>query len=151
MTPLAIPDAILRELYAHALACFPEECCGYLVGPDGAITVDEAVRCRNAQPDGANPVAPERGADRGFAIDGAELFAFFRSFRTDRPARIVYHSHTNGQAYFSDVDRSAERQTRYDVQHLVIGVLETGVTEAALFAWSEPHAMHVELARWSAS
>lgn len=147
MQPLAIPDALLASIYAHAIACFPDECCGYLVGSDGAI--DEVVRCRNAQADGANPVAPDRGADRGFAIDGPELFAFFRTFRTERPARIVYHSHTNGSAYFSDVDRIAERQTRYEVQHLVVGVLATGVTEAALFAWSDDAATHVELARWS--
>ena len=38
-------------------------------------------------------------------IAGAELFAFARSFDSDRPARIVYHSHTNGRAYFSEVDR----------------------------------------------
>lgn len=147
MTPLAIPDALLAEIYAHACACFPDECCGYLVGPAG--TVDELVRCRNAQADGANPVAPERTAERGFVIDGPELFAFWKTFRSERPARIVYHSHTNGGAYFSDVDRMADRQTRYEVQHLVVGVLATGVTEAALFVWSEPHQMHVEVARWS--
>src|SRR5262249_22830374 len=107
VTPIAIPDDVLAAIYAHALAAFPDECCGYLVGAAPG-SVDTAVACRNAQADGDHAIAPElaaRGADTGFVIAGRELFQFARSFATDRPARIVYHSHTNGQAYFSTIDR----------------------------------------------
>ena len=124
MTPIEIPDDVLAAVYAHAIAAFPEECCGYLVGAaPGAV--DRAIACRNAWADGGHPIVPElaaRGADQGFVIAGAELFRFARSFDTDRPARVVYHSHTNGRAYFSTVDRRIAAGPAYPVQHVVIGV-----------------------------
>ena len=90
MTPIAIPDDVLAAIYAHAIAAFPDECCGYLIGraPDA---VDAAVPCRNAQASGppAVPELADRGADTGFAIAGEELFRFARGFDTARPPRIV--------------------------------------------------------------
>ncbi len=126
MTPIAIPSDVRAAIYAHAIAAFPDECCGYLVGA-ALGAVDGAVPCRNAQADGEHPVAPERGADTGFVIAGAELFRFARSFDTDRPARIVYHSHTNGRAYFSTVDRRMAAGPAYPVQHVVVGVTAPSV------------------------
>ncbi len=134
------------DLRPRARAEFPAECCGYLLGDP----VDTAVACRNAQLDGDHPTAPDRGADTGFVIAGAELFAFARSFDGPRPARVVYHSHTNGRAYFSHVDREVARLAGYPVEHLVVGVTSQGVTEAAQFAWSADAADFIELARWPA-
>lgn len=147
MTPVAIPRDVLAAIYAHALASFPDECCGYLVGAT-AEAVDAIVPCRNAQGDGSHPIAPERGADTGFVITGEELLRFARSFDTDRPARVVYHSHTNGRAYFSTVDRQMAAGPAYPVQHVVVGVSHGAVHEAAQFAWSTAAGDHVEIARW---
>jgi proteasome lid subunit RPN8/RPN11 len=148
VTPrIDIPRDVLIAIYAHARAAFPDECCGYLIGasPDA---VDAVVRCRNAQSSGNHPLAPDRGADTGFVIDGPELFRFARSFDTERPARIVYHSHTNGQAYFSTLDRRVAAGPAYPVQHVVVGVVAGRVTEAAQFAWSADAGDYVEIARW---
>lgn len=153
MTAIQIPEPLRAEIYAHARAAFPAECCGYLTGPADAPSVDAIARCRNAQLDGLHPTAPERGAETGFVIAGAELLAFARSLGGERPARIVYHSHTHGRAYFSDVDRDvavAGGGPVYPVQHLVVGVTAGGVTEAAQFAWSAAAGAYVEVARWSA-
>jgi len=127
---------VLRAAAAHAVRCFPLECCGY-------ITDDGVVECTNAQASGVHPTVPERGAETGFVIAGAELLAFARSFDGRAPARVVYHSHTNGRAYFSEVDRDVARGAGYPVHHLVIGVDAAGPTEAALF-----DAAFVEIARW---
>ena len=126
----------LKAAAAHAVRCFPHECCGYL-------TDLRVVACTNAQDSGVHPTVPERGADAGFVIAGAELLAFARSFDGPEPARVVYHSHTNGRAYFSEVDRDVARGAGYPVHHLVIGVDASGPTEAALF-----DANFVEIARW---
>jgi proteasome lid subunit RPN8/RPN11 len=149
MTAIAIPPEVRARIYAHAIAAYPAECCGYLTGRRGEDRVDTAVACRNAQLDGDHPIAPARGAETGFVIAGAELLAFARSFDSDHPARIVYHSHTNGRAYFSDIDRAVAAGPTYPVQHLVIGVLDGAVTEAAQFAWSDSERDHVQIARWT--
>ncbi|HEU0036908.1 MAG TPA: Mov34/MPN/PAD-1 family protein [Kofleriaceae bacterium] len=148
MRAIAIPDELRTRIYAHARATYPAECCGYLVGaaPD---RVDGAVECHNAQASGLHPTEPARGADTGFVIAGAELLAFARSFDGARPARIVYHSHTNGRAYFSTVDRELAAGPAYPVQHLVVGVTAERVVECAQFAWSDALRDHVEIARWS--
>lgn len=151
MTPIAIPHGVLALVYEHARAAFPDECCGYLVGPRHGASVEAAVVCRNAQRDGDHPTHPDRDADTGFVISGSELFAFARSLDGDHPARVVYHSHTNGRAYFSEVDRqvaSSAAGPHYPVQHLVVGVTATGITEAAQFAWSDEARDFVEVARW---
>ena len=111
MIAVRIPDAVLAAVEAHACEAFPHECCGYLRGHQSGNEVDEVVRCRNAQTDGEHPTHPERGAETGFVITGTELFAFAKTFQTDRPAAIVYHSHTNGRAYFSAVERSRSDET----------------------------------------
>jgi len=149
---ITIPDELRVTLYEHALATFPAECCGYLTGPAGGGHVDAMIPCRNAQADGEHPIAPERGAETGFVIAGAELLAFARSFDTERPARIVYHSHTNGRAYFSAIDHALADGPAYPVQHVVIGVASgfagTLVTEVAQFVWSDVARAYVEIARW---
>ncbi len=136
-------------MYLHALKVFPEECCGYLCGPRDGRGVDTAVACRNAQADGEHPVTPERGADTGFVIAGAELLSFARRFDTDRPPRIVYHSHSNGRAYFSEVDRQMASGPAYPVQHVVIGAVADAITEVAQYAWSETAHDYLEVARWT--
>jgi len=154
VTPIAIPPEVRAAIYAHARAAFPHECCGYLVGAaPGAV--DAAVACRNAQADGGHPIAPARGAETGFVIEGDELLRFARSFDSACPARVIYHSHPNGRAYFSSVDRAMAAGPAYPVQHVVIGVAPGAgdaprVTEVAQFAWSDAAGDHVEVARWTA-
>lgn len=149
--PFSIPPQLLAAVCGQARAEFSAECCGYLTGPAGGDAVDALVPCRNAQAGGEHPLVPERGADAGFVIAGAELFAFAKSFDGPAPARIVYHSHTNGRAYFSDVDRemaAGPEGPAYPVQHLVVGLDAERITEVAQFAWSDEARDFVEVARW---
>ncbi len=152
MTPsVRIPDDLLAAILAHAVEAFPAECCGYL-------SATELIRCRNAQADGEHPTHPERSEETGFVIAGRELFEFARSFQSERPPVAVYHSHTNGRADFSQVDRinAVARSARgasepvYPVQHLVVGVTADGPTEVAIFAWSDDEEDFVEVARFDA-
>ena len=159
MTAIAISEELLAQLYAHARVAFPAECCGYLVGPRGADRAVAVMACTNAQPGAGHrtpssvgPEASQRTPETGFSIAGRELFELVRSLDGPRPARVVYHSHTNGRAYFSELDHafaSADGRPVYPVQHLVIGVVATGVTEIAQFGWSDALNRHVELARWN--
>jgi len=153
--PLKIPQSILEQVCEEARRAFPAECCGWLAGPSaGAV---EAVRpCGNAQQAGAHPTAADRDAERAYVIAGDDLLAFDRSFDGPAPARAVYHSHPNGRAYFSDTDRAVALSPwgdgpTYPVQQLVVGIDESGVREAALFAWSEEQRDFIEVARYPVS
>lgn len=150
MRAVTIAADLLPQIYAQARAAFPAECCGYLRGPARSDAVDEVVACHNAHE--PSSIIPDRSQDTAFAIDGRELLAFVRSLDTDRPAKVIYHSHTNGRAYFSDVDRRASAEPSgpyYPVQHLVVGVTADRVAEAAVFGWDTASRDFVELARWS--
>lgn len=51
-SPLPLPTLsrkILAEIYAHARETYPEECCGFLIGPRGSAVIDEVRRCVNEQ------------------------------------------------------------------------------------------------------
>jgi len=127
-----IRPELLDQVYAHARETFPAECCGYL-------TDHRVVRCTNVA--AGEPLVAGRTDDTAFAIGGRELLDFARSFDGSEPARILYHSHTNGRAYISATDRA--HAGGYPVRHLVIGITAQGVVEAALFDTD-----FVELARW---
>ncbi len=149
MTPIEIPDEVRAAIYAHALSAFPQECCGYLIGPRDGRRVETVIACRNAQADGDHSIASDRSAETGFVIAGAELLRFARAFDSDQPPRVVYHSHSNGRAYFSEVDRQMASGPTYPVQHVVIGAVGGAITEVAQFAWSDAEHDYVEVARWS--
>jgi len=74
-----------------------------------------------------------------FGVDDQLLLA--RSFDSDDPAAIVYHSHPDGGVEFSAADRrgamSDGRPLYESLAYLVIGCDENGVTGAALYAFAD--------------
>lgn len=153
VAPLNIPAGILDSVYREARAAFPAECCGWLVGPPGGSVVAAIRPAANAQDAGAHPTASERTAESAYVFNSADLLALNHSFDSDTPARIIYHSHPNGQAYLSDTDRAVAASPwgdgpAYPVQQLVVGIDAQRVAEAALFAWDDAAGGFVELARY---
>jgi proteasome lid subunit RPN8/RPN11 len=138
-----ISETLLAAVYAEARKAFPFECCGWLT--------DDAIRpCVNAQ--GEPGGIAGRGAETAYVIAGADLLELNRGFDGPTPARVIYHSHPNGRAYFSKTDQEVATSPwgdgpAYPVQHLVVGVDATRVVEAALFAWSDEANGWVEVAR----
>ena len=153
--PIGIPPALLAEVYRHARAAFPAECCGWLLGPRGGAAVTRVRPCVNAY-DAApaeHPTAPDRSAETAYVIAGADLIELSRSLDGPEPPRVIYHSHPNGRAYFSDTDRQVAADPwgegpAYPVQQLVVGLDAVRVVEAGLFAWDDGARGFVEVARW---
>ncbi len=118
----------LLAIYRQARAEFPRECCGYIRG-------DEVIACRNRQ-DQLHALDPEvhpRTAENGYNIGGRELLDLTRSFETDTPVRIIYHSHPRVGAYFSEEDTRAAIAAGYPVDYLVVDVQDDEIKEAKLF------------------
>jgi proteasome lid subunit RPN8/RPN11 len=129
-----IPRAVLEAIYAHAREGYPEEVCGFIVANN------EAKRCENRQNalHAEDPVAFPRDARTAYNIGAKDLFFLDRSQRTDRPVKIIYHSHVDVGAYFSAEDERAatsEGELLYPVDYLVVDVRADGVRGAKLFTF----------------
>ncbi|MGH1340412.1 MAG: Mov34/MPN/PAD-1 family protein [Nannocystales bacterium] len=125
-------EAHLESIYAQAQAEFPKECCGYIHGRGADARV---VQCKNRQ-DQLHAFSPKdhpRTAENGYNIGGRELLDLTRSFESDDPATIIYHSHPRVGAYFSGEDTSAALSAGLPVDYLVIDAQEDGIGGAVLF------------------
>ena len=153
LSPVQIPAHILAAIYKHAQDAYPAECCGWLSGPAGEWSVDEARKVENVQAEGGHPTHPGRGVETAYVFSPEDLLALNESLDGDRPARVIYHSHPNGRAYMSKIDLRVATSPwgdgpAYPVQQLVVGVEEGRVVESALFAWSDQEQGFVEIARF---
>ena len=152
--PLTIPPDILRQVYAHARASFPAECCGWLAGPRDGDAVTTARPCNNAQSQGIHPTASMRGEETAYVFSKEDVLAFNQEIDSEEPPRIIYHSHPNGRSYLSNVD--IENATdpwgdgkMFPVQQLVVGIDAERVVEAKLFDWSDEARTFVEIAQFT--
>ena len=152
--PVEIGTDILEEIYREARKSFPAECCGWLSGARDGARVRLVRSCINDQASGNHPTVAERSSESAYVLSGEDLLALNRSFDTEEPALVIYHSHPNGQAYLSETDRQVATspwgdEPAYPVQQVVIGINERRVVEAAHFAWSEEERGFVEIARYA--
>jgi adenylyltransferase/sulfurtransferase len=114
-------ESALTAIYTHAERAYPEECCG-LVLSDGTVRP-----CANALGQaGAAPLGPSaRSARDGYTLSFDDTVFLQRSLDSDRPTRIVYHSHPDAGAHFSAEDRERALlgdEPIYPVSHLVVEV-----------------------------
>jgi proteasome lid subunit RPN8/RPN11 len=148
--PLHIPDEILHAIYRQARDEFPNECCGWLTGPKDGDAVTTRRPAVNAYQPGAHPTANDRTAERAYVITGEDLMELYNTLDSANPPRVIYHSHPNGRAYFSETDQSIAASPwgdgpAYPVQQLVVGIDGRRVVEARLFAWDDKAGEYVEI------
>ena len=107
---LQLPAAVLQELHAHALECYPNECCGFHRGSahwDAHKLTGHSVRDQRSR---QVPQARSRSrfrARRTFYFKINELRAaraFDQGDKSGEPIKVIYHSHPNVGAYFSAGD-----------------------------------------------
>ncbi|MGX7827232.1 EamA family transporter [Actinokineospora sp. 24-640] len=134
----------LDRLYRHATAAHPAEACGFI--RESGVT-----ECANVidQLSAGRPEDFTRTVHTGYAFGGADLRTLAESFDGEDPVRVIYHSHPDVGAYFSDEDhRHAvfEGMPVYPVRHLVIDATADGARGARLFDFSETAGRYVEIA-----
>lgn len=148
-SPITIDRAVLDEVDAHAVAEYPNESCGFLTGPsaDGA-RVDRVIRAVNLADKyhKADPETFPRTAREYYTIDARVIQRTFEAGERDgQPVKLIYHSHCDCGAYFSQTDQDAaapEGQLAYPVAWLVTSVIEGTVRDRKAFtfrdgAWHE--------------
>ena len=107
----------------------------------------------NAYEPETHPTAKDRTAETAFVISDSDLLDLNRTLDDDVRPRIIYHSHPNGRAYFSETDRANASDPwgggpAYPVQQIVVGIDGQRVVEARQFAWDAEAGDFVEIAEF---
>jgi proteasome lid subunit RPN8/RPN11 len=149
-----LDPAALEEIYAHARRDYPSECCGIVFGPKHQPLADKVKACRNIQDElhAEDPEQHPRTSGNAYNLAPADIFALEKSLRGDLPAKIVYHSHIDVGAYFSDTDQAAARfgdEPAYPVEYVVVDVRGDGTHGARQFAWDETALKYVEVDQYT--
>jgi proteasome lid subunit RPN8/RPN11 len=143
---MRVARVIAEQMYAQALAEFPSECCGMIIGPEAeAIGINDGVRsCRNVQQE-LHQRYPERfprDATIGYAMAKEDIEAIVKETQERGwVVKVCYHSHPNTGAYFSQEDRrNAEGWDLWfpGVRFVVISVYPGEVRDIQGYRWDEP-------------
>jgi adenylyltransferase/sulfurtransferase len=145
MNQLKIPSELLRFCFARAAEGYPEEVCGVLAGPESDprdVTAAHPVRNILNRLHGEDPQRYPRQATHGYVLDPKEHMLLERKLSQDGQAiRVIYHSHVDVGAYFSEEDQRRalwEGEPLFpDVAYLVCGI-KGRAPDGAVLAWFDP-------------
>lgn len=137
---LVLDAQLLAELHAHALECYPSECCGFISGPAARAReltrvireVNEADKYHTL-----DPVTFPRTSKMYFKINELRAArAFEQGEASAEPIKIIYHSHCDAGAYFSQEDAAtfaADRTLMWPCAFVVVSVMHGRVAETKLW------------------
>ena len=157
-----IKPRIIDAIYRHAISEYPRECCGIIIGKKSEReNLEQVFPCRNLQ-DEMHAKEPERfprTSQIAYFLSPDDLFKIQKIARNLKmEMKIIYHSHIDVGAYFSEEDKKQathEGNPLYPgVMYLVVdttkGVksrrdLTPLVHGAKLFAWDDSKKDFVEI------
>jgi len=136
---LVIDASVMADIEAHALESFPSECCGFVSGPaDQPDVLDASLRTEN-EADKYHKLDPEtfpRTSEMYFKINELKAAkAFEQGEASGRPIKVIYHSHCNAGAYFSEEDAATfanAGQLMWPCAFIVVSVMDGKVAERKL-------------------
>lgn len=146
---LTIAKAVIDKLDEEARAAYgrDEESCGLLLGPESdPLLADEVVPFEN-RANKLHKLDPETYPRTGRMYFDIDPMKFERAVKAGesngRPVKVLYHSHLDVGAYFSDTDASAAtmgdqgqgESPTYDLAYLVTSVRAGAVDDRKLFIW----------------
>jgi proteasome lid subunit RPN8/RPN11 len=115
--PLGLSAAVTEAIRRHAAETYPHECCGALIGREGAVT--EAFALPNTTDEGPRRrflvrAADYREAERRADNSGADLLGFYHS-HPDHPARPSQYDLDHAWPFFSYVIVSVREGVAGDI------------------------------------
>ncbi len=138
LSSIKVPRHILNELYSHALATLPEECCGLIVGTD-QNRFKRFVRCRNemTMQHKSDRVAYPRDGRQAFLMNGLDYMRVIEEAEErGEIVTAVYHSHVDAGAYLSAMDREIAESELFPfpgADQVVVSVVDRKVDSVAFF------------------
>ena len=150
MNPL-LTAAELEAIQRHARADYPAECCGVLLVRPGAGEDRQLLACRNIQDElhARDPERFSRTARTAYYIAHADLLEIGRREGEGFEVRVIYHSHVDAGAYFSETDRRNAMMdgspTYPQATYVVVAVTEGRVTETRAHRFSSAGQEFVEV------
>jgi [CysO sulfur-carrier protein]-S-L-cysteine hydrolase len=145
---LTITKAVMDRVDEEARAAFgrDEESCGLLLGPAREPLLVDAVVPMENRANKLHALDPETYPRTGRMYFDLDPLKFERAVRAGegdgRPVKVLYHSHLDVGAYFSETDAQAATMggdaPSYDLAYLVTSVRAGVVDDRKLFVWS-PH------------
>ncbi len=149
-----IKKSVLARVDEEARAAYAkdEESCGLLLGPSSdSLLVDEIVPMVNRAKKlhELDPETYPRTAREYFDLDPLKFQrAIDKGDDDGRPVKVLYHSHLDVGAYFSETDAAAAKmggeEPAYDLAYLVTSVKDDGVDDRKLFIWQPDARAFVE-------
>ena len=140
----------MDRIIAQAEREFPYECCGFIIGNHSIEEVRAIANIQNTQ-HAKDPQAFPRDARTAFLMDPKEHLAVMREIDERKLAlKIVYHSHPDHEAYFSETDRrqACSFEPGYpdypETAYLVMSIMGGKFHRAAAFIWDEPKKEFIE-------
>ena len=141
---VALPSDYLQAIRAQAQRDYPNETCGILIGPvSDKEKITDIFPCKNVQDPyhAEDPVNFPRTARTAYFIDPAELLKIQKAARgRQSEMRVIYHSHVDAGAYFSEDDQRialSEGEPAYPgVSYLVVSVMQGQAGAMNLFTWA---------------
>jgi proteasome lid subunit RPN8/RPN11 len=148
------PGAVLERVFEEARAAYArdEESCGFLVGPaSDPLRVTSAVPMQN-RANKLHALDPETYPRTGRTYFDIDPLKFARAIEAGEaagePVKVLYHSHLDVGAYFSDTDAAAAKmggdEPTYDLAYLVTSVVKGVIVDHRLFVWDPVTRMFVE-------
>jgi proteasome lid subunit RPN8/RPN11 len=151
---LRVPRSVLEAVDDEARRAYAadEESCGFLVGPatdaraiDGIVPMVNRANKLHA----LDPEAYPRTGRMYFDIDSMKFDAAIRKGQAEgRPVKVLYHSHLDVGAYFSETDATVAKMGQgeppWDLCYLVTSVRQGRVDDRKLFVWDPQRRAFIE-------
>ena len=151
---LTINRDVVDRVDAEAVAAFgrDEESCGLLTGPAAEPLLVDAIVPMENRANKLHKLDPETYPRTGRMYFDLDPLKFERNVRegegSGRPVKVLYHSHLDVGAYFSETDAQAATMggdaPTYDLAYLVTSVRAGAVDDRKLFIWDPEAKRFVE-------
>lgn len=134
MTALLTPDE-LQAIQDHARRDYPAECCGVVLVRTRGAEERRLLACRNIQDElhAKDPERFPRTSRTAYYIAHEHLLEIGRRESDGFEVQVIYHSHVDAGAYFSETDRRnamVDGTPAYPVAtYVVVGVTQGRVAE----------------------